>query len=149
MKILNMVKRIKEIHKDYIILIKVGNFCHGYGRDSYIISYLFGYNLKLIEGNISECGFPLQSLNKVIAKLEIEKTNYILLDRRNNYETDMQSNNRNLNNYQKIFEKAKIYVNYKRRIDNINKFLIENVEKNDFKEILMNLEEVINERRKI
>ena len=117
MKVVDVVKKIKEIHKNYVVMVKIGNFCHTYGRDSYIISYLFEYKTKIIEENISTCGFPLASLNKVISKLENQRINYIMLERRNNYEVDLKSDNKNLNEYEEIFKVARIYVNYKKRME--------------------------------
>ena len=38
------------------------------------------------------------------------KINYINVDRRNNYEVDEKSDNKNLNKYDEIFEKAKQYI---------------------------------------
>ena len=49
MGIVNMVQTIKEIHKLDIVFVKIGNFYHVYGKDSYIISYLFEYKLKKVE----------------------------------------------------------------------------------------------------
>ena len=95
------------------------------------------------------CGFPMSSMNKIIAKLEESKINYLIVDRKNNYEVDEKSDNGNLNNYAKYFEKAKKYVNYKARIDNIYDFLIEKIDEENFKNIIMQMEEFINERRKI
>ena len=57
--------------------------------------------------------------------------------------------NRNLNNYLRYFKKAKKYINYKERIDNINSFMLDNIEKEEFREIIRKVEEIINERRKI
>ena len=57
--------------------------------------------------------------------------------------------NKNLNTYSKYFEKAKKYINCKTRIENINTFLLDNMEKQDFKEIINKMEEIINERRKV
>ena len=45
--------------------------------------------------------------NKIISKLEEKKINYLILDRRNNYEEDEKSNNKNLNTYSKIMIPAK------------------------------------------
>lgn len=41
-----MVKNIKEIHPKSLLLFKVGAFCEAYGKDSYIISYLFDYQVR-------------------------------------------------------------------------------------------------------
>ena len=77
MGVINVVKAIKEVHSEEIALIEIGNFYYVYGKDSYIISYLFGYHLKQIE-NIYSCAFPKKSLNKIIATLQNKKINYIV-----------------------------------------------------------------------
>ena len=46
MSIINMVKNIKEIQSKTILLLKVGAFYESYGKDSYILSYLLGYEKK-------------------------------------------------------------------------------------------------------
>ena len=96
MGVVNMIRTIKEIHKEDVVLIKVGTFYNVYGKDAYIVSYLFGYKLKEVEG-IKMCGFPKASINKVIAKLEDKKINYLIVDRRNQYDVDEVSDNKNLN----------------------------------------------------
>ena len=88
MSIINIVKNIKQVHPEYIILIKIGKFYYSYSKDAYIISYIFNYKLKIVEKNIKVCAFPVFALNKIIAKLEENKINYIAVDRRNNYEVD-------------------------------------------------------------
>lgn len=49
MGILNIVKTVKEIHKEDIVFVKIGKFYQVYGKDAYIISYLFDYKLKKVE----------------------------------------------------------------------------------------------------
>ena len=95
MSIINIVKNIKQVHPEHIILIKIGKFYYSYSKDAYIISYIFGYKLKNIEENIKVCAFPVFILNKIIAKLEENKINYIIIDRRNNYEVDEKFDNGN------------------------------------------------------
>lgn len=143
--IINVVKNIKVIHPKDVLLVKIGNFYHAYGRDSYILSYFFGYKVITIEEKISSCGFALQSLNKVIAKLEEKRINYIVVDRRNNYDIDLVFDFGNLNTYDEYYNKSKVFVNYKKRIDNIYNFLSANVQHENFREILQKMEEVINE----
>ena len=146
MAIITIVKTIKSIHPDSVVLVKVGKFYNVYGRDSYIISYLFGYKLKKIE-NVSTCGFPVESINKVMAKLENKKINYLMVDRRNNYDVDEESDNKNLNTYNKIYEKAKEYVNAKNRVNKIYQYLLHNL--ND-KKLIGEVEKVVaNEGRKV
>ena len=58
---------------------------------------------------------------------------------------------KNLNNYNKIFQKAKPLITIKIRISNINEYLLNNIDNKaiDLKELVKELEEVINERRKV
>lgn len=141
-----MIEKIELLNPNSICLIKIGNFYHTYGRDSYILAYLFNYKIDLFK---NECGFPMVSLNKVLAKLENEKLNYVVLDKRNNYDVEMEQNYKNLNRYEEIYNKSRNYVNYKTRIESINKNLIELINEKDFKKILGEIEILINERRKI
>lgn len=145
---INIVQKIKEIHPLEIILVEIGSFYNLYGRDAYIISYLFGYNLKKIENTYS-CGFPKNCINKVTAKLENKKINYICVDKRNNYDVLFKFDNKNLNAYSEFYEKSKKYINIKNRINNITEYLNKNINDKDIKELLCKMEKVINERRKV
>lgn len=146
MAVTTIIKTIKTIHPDSIILTKVGNFYNVYGKDSYIMCYLFGYKQKEAEGIVC-CGFPTESINKVMAKLENKKINYLIVDRRNNYDVDEMCDNKNLNTYNQTYEKAKEYIKSKNRVDNIYKYLIKNLNN---KKLIYQIEKVIiNERRKI
>ena len=146
MGIINMVQNVKEIHYKYIVFVKVGNFYYCYGRDSYIISYLFNYKINILNQNIYSCSFPQNALNKVIANLEQKKINYVILDRRNNYEIIEKSDNKNLNRYDKFYEIGKKKKVRKVRIEKIYSYLIENTED---KELIERIEKVIDERRKV
>ena len=149
MSIINIVKNIKQVHPEHIILIKIGKFYYSYSKDEYIISYIFGYKLKNIEENIKVCSFPVFILNKIMAKLEENKINYIIIDRRNNYEVDEKSDNGNLNKYNLYLEKSKKYINKKNKIEEIYNYLISNIENDTNNELIKKIESQINERRKI
>ena len=94
MGIINIVKNVKEIHNKYVVLVKVGNFYYCYGRDSYIISYLLNYKINILKDYTYSCSFPQSAINKVMSMLENNKINYVILDRRNNYEIIEKSDNR-------------------------------------------------------
>lgn len=149
MSIINIVKNIKQVHPEHIILIKIGKFYYSYSKDAYIISYIFGYKLKNIEENIKVCAFPVFILNKIMAKLEENKINYIIIDRRNNYGVDEKSDNGNLNKYNLYLEKSKKYINKKNKIEEIYNYLISNIENDTNNELIKKIECQINERRKI
>ena len=46
MGVKNIIQAVKKVHTEYIVLVKEGSFYHIYGKDAYIISYLFGYKKK-------------------------------------------------------------------------------------------------------
>ena len=142
MKVNEAVKTIKELKKDTICLFKVGTFFHCYNKDSYIISYLFEYQIRNLEEQMKECGFPINSISKVKAKLEEKKINYAIFDRRNNYNEE-KCDFKNLNNYNKYFEKSRDIINYRLRIDRINKKLLSNVDTKDLKNILNKIENIL------
>lgn len=116
MGVVNIVSTVKQIHKEYIVLVKIGKFYSAYGKDAVILSYIFQYKVKYVENNIQSVGFSEGALNKVLTKLEEFKINYLILDRRNDYEVDEKSNNKNLNKYKEevnlkeyeTFEEAKM-----------------------------------------
>lgn len=146
-----MVKTIKKVQKQDIILIKIGKFVYAYGKDAYIISYIFKYKIKELKesNNIYVCAFPKEKLNNIIATLENKKINYLILDRRNNYRVDEKSENKNLNKYAEYSEKAIRYVKRKKQIDEIYNYLIEEIEKEGSEQTILKIKNIVNERRKI
>ena len=145
MSVVNMAQNIKNIHPDYMIMYKVGSFYNCYGKDAYIASYLFEYKIRLIENNITVIGFPKNAISKVIAKIEREKINYILIDTKNNYDIDSKEEFGNLNKYNDVVCKAKEVVNIRIRIEKIEKELLKKENYNKIKKI----EEIIYENRKV
>ena len=65
MKITNVIKTMKQINTEKVLLLKIGNFYYQYGKDAYIISYIFGYKIKYVENNIPSTAFPKTAVNKV------------------------------------------------------------------------------------
>jgi len=100
-KILNIVKTVKQVCKNYVVLVEIGTFYYCYGKDTFIINYLEKYKIKILENNIYSCSFPKTAYNKIITQLENKRIDYIVLDRRNNYEEQESNNYKNLNNYEK------------------------------------------------
>ena len=151
MSISTIWNTVKKMYPKYIIFVKIGKFYVAYNQDAYIISYKLKYKLRIEnDKNIKySCGFSDVALNKVKAKMEENKINYLVLDRRNNYDVDEKSNNGNLNKYNEIFEKSKIYANNIIRLDKINNYIIENINNMEIRKILIQLEKKIDERRKV
>lgn len=147
MSVIDTVKTIKKIQTTNIVMIIIGKFVYTYGKDAYIMSYIFKYKVKLTNVNVYVCAFPKNKLNNVMAILENKKVNYVVLDRKNEYREDEKSDNKNLNNYNKYLEKAVIYVKRKNQIDTIYETLIKNIEDNKTEDLIIKIKKVINERR--
>lgn len=141
---INMVETIKQIHKEDVVLVRIGTFYNAFGKDAYVLSYLFNYKLSKAQ-NTYTAAFPTNSLNKIKVGLENNKVNYIVVDRRNNYDVEDECINKKQNNYIKIFEEAKVKINAQNRIDKIIKYLQDNPK------VIEELEKTIveYERRKI
>ena len=75
MSLANMVRTIKQIHPEDVVLIKIGVFYHAYGKDAYIISYLFGYKRNAFGENSSTCGF-VNCQAKINKNSHIKLSNY-------------------------------------------------------------------------
>lgn len=150
MGITTMVKNIKEIHPKTLLLFKVGAFCESFGRDSYIISYLFNYQVNQKgKEKIANAGFSRKAIPRVLSKLEEQKIDYMLIDVRNNYYVDEKFENRNLNNYDAVFEKSHKYIKKQRKLKEISKKIEEQMELPDFKEKLKRIEEILYETGKV
>ena len=89
---------------------------------------------------------PRRSFGLLGKLLGIDYGNYKYSEKckRNNYDVE-EDNNKNLNNYQKFYEKAKKEIAKKMRIEKIYKYLLLCNDENTIYE----LEKTINERRKI
>ena len=146
MSAIKVIREIKEIHPEDVIISIVGAFCKVYGKDAYIIARIFGYKIiKDKDNNIFSCGFPKKSLNKVIAQLEHKKINYIVVNNSDNYNVEHRENFKNLNNYKLEFYKSSIYVKNIVRINKINENLLINVKNEKLSEKLGKIEKIINE----
>ena len=144
MGVINMSKNIKQVHPNYLLCYKVGAFYHSYDKDVYLLSDLFEYKIKRVDANTLASGIPQNAVSKVMAKLEREKINYIMLDTKNNYDIEYKEDYGNLNKYNEKFEKARESVNYKIRVEKISEALLKthNIEK------VRKIENIINEKEK-
>ena len=150
MSVMTMIKTIKRVHTADVALVKIGEFYHAYGKDACILAYLFDYKLKVIDNGCYTCGFPRKSIAKIQAELEKNLINYILLDRRNNYDVDEVCDNKNLNRYEEFSKKSYSYVKMKEKIDNIYNYFLMNMNKTETMALINQVEELIdNDGREI
>lgn len=145
MSVINMSKNIKQFHQDYLICYKSGTFYHSYDKDAYIISNIFDYSIKKVNNDTLVSGFPRNAISKVMARLEREKINYMIIDTRNNYGVDEKEDYGNLNKYNQKFEEAHKLVNIKIRVNKMSESLIKECNLDKIREI----ERIVYENRKI
>ena len=138
-----IIKTIKEINKETVILIQVGAFYHAYGKDAYILSYLCGYQIKSIENSYNTCGFPKAGLNKTLKMLEDNSINYLVAIKSLNYEIEREMKYKDKNKYSEIYEKAYKYISIKNRINVIHNYLLENINSQNIKNKLRIVEEAL------
>lgn len=133
-----------EYHQKYpnaILLVLSGNFYNVYGKDAYILCYLFGFKFinKLYiteeekEVYIPRTGFPRNFLDKVLLDLEDKKINYVIKVKDKN---DIVQDFKKLNTYQRRYIASEKYCMDKIKLNQI----IEKCEtlcgKKDFSNIL-------------
>ena len=143
-----MAKNLKRIHPDYVMLYKVGSFYHAYGKDSYIMADMFDYTIKYVK-NIPSCGFPKATIARVQSELEKGKINYMLLDPRNNYDVDYKFDFKNDNKYDEKFEKSYVNVKDKQKLKEISERIAMYIGKDEFKELIRKIEDVLDEKREV
>lgn len=145
MSVVNMSKNIKQVHPEYLICYKVGNFYQSFDKDVYLLSDIFGYKIKRVNVDTLASGFPNNAISKVMSKLEKEKINYLFLDTKNNYYVEYKEDYGNLNTYKEKFEKSRKSVNFRLRVDKIHDTLLkeQNMDK------IRKIESIIYESRKI
>lgn len=118
-----MHKTLKELFPDYIVLIKIGTFYEAYGNDANILSFLFSYKTRVLGDNIN-CGFPINSINRILSILDRKCINYLVVDRSHNYEEEYKENYKRKNKYNEILKDANKYINKINRIEKIKNHLM-------------------------
>lgn len=149
MGLIEEARRIKEIHPNYLILYKSGAFYKAFGKDSYLLGMLLNYDIRIVNNNVAMCGFPLKSIFKVRTKIEDKEINYMIIEPRNNYDVEVKEDFGNLNEYDKLFEKAYSQNKRKKKISHISEELTLLIESPNFKEIIRKIEDLLDETRQV
>ena len=126
MDIIEKVRKIKKIQSKSIIFIKIGSIYNVYEEDSFILSYLFGYKIK-IESDYRNCGFQITSATKVFSKLKEKQINYLIIDKRQNYEVIEENDFKRKNQYKNFLKIAIPYINLKERLELLTQNILENL----------------------
>ena len=110
MKTIDKYLKFKEMYKDHIIIIKSGNFYYTFLDDTYILNYLFGYQIR--ENKI---GFPLTAKAKV--KSVLNRNNINLIEVIDDYAYILESKNNNA--YQETLKAAKSNILISNMLNNL------------------------------
>lgn len=140
MSIENEVKIIKDSNPKAILFVKIGAFYHTYSKDAYIISYLFGYQLKKSQ-NLNNCGFTATIFDNIIKRIENEKISYIVAN--NKFDIESKKDFEQENNYEEIYSNSYKYLLKKNKIDEINRYLLENINDEDILDKINDIEKII------
>lgn len=68
---------------------------------------------------------------------------YIVLNKCDQYAVENEESFNSKNKYMIVYEKAKMYLSVKNRIENIHTNLLENIAKEDIKEKIKRIEEIV------
>ena len=133
MKLIDLYMTYKNQYPNCIVMIKVGVFYELYDIDAYIISNLTNY--KINENNKEKkLGFPILCLTKIEELLELNKINYLIVEKNEIYKITKNKSFKN-NNYKNIKNKALDVYEINNRIDNIYDYL-KKYKKNDIIDVL-------------
>lgn len=89
MKTVDKYIKFKSSYKDYVVLIKSGNFYYSFDDDAYILKYFFNYQIR-----DNKVGFPINAKAKVKSVLNRHNVNLLeiiddyayVLETKNEYE---------------------------------------------------------------
>lgn len=119
MKINNLLKIIRKIHPEYLIVIVDYNKFRIYNEDAYISNYLFKYDLhklkyyQFIINKIEYLNYLKYHLNKL-------NINYLILDKHDGYNVLFENTFAN-NQYLTYLKRSKIYCQRMNIIQKIRK----------------------------
>ena len=140
-----------EYHQKYpnsILLVLSGNFYNVYGKDAYILCYLFRFKFinKLYkteeekEVYVPKTGFPRNSLDKVLLDLEDKKINYVIKVKD---KSDIVKDYKKLNTYQRRYIASEKYCMDKLKLNEIMEQCDALCGKKDFSNVLNYIQKYI------
>ena len=135
---IDLFRILKLEYKEYVILFKSGSFYISFDEDSLILNKVFNYKIVELKNNI-KAGFPLNSLDTVISKLEELNISYIIIEDKNIKEKYQSETN----NFSKYTSSVFKIISINNRIDKIVDKL-KSIDNNKIKNILDEIEIMIN-----
>lgn len=130
-------EKSKSTYKEYVILLKSGNFYITFNKDAIIMNNIFNYQIKQVKDYI-KIGFPIISINKIVNEFHLCKVNYVIID--NEIINKKKFSN---NSYKKYLLEKENYEIFLVRIKKINSILTNSLNNEKLKKVLDNIENVL------
>ncbi len=134
---IDLFRMLKLDYKEYIILFKSGSFYISFDEDSIILNRLFNYKIINLKNNI-KIGFPLNSIDLVLRKLEKLRINYVIIDNKNIINQKEYEDN----NFSKFTSSVFEIISINSRIEKIIEKL-KSIDNDSIKDILGKIESVV------
>lgn len=80
MSYLEVMKKLCEENKGYIVIMRSGVFFTAIGANAIKLSEIFGFKLLCISEGICKCSFPSTVLEKYIVKFQKSNYSYLIYD---------------------------------------------------------------------
>jgi DNA mismatch repair ATPase MutS len=130
-------EKSKSTYKDYVVLLKSGNFYISFNKDAIIMNNIFNYQIKQVKDYI-KIGFPIISINKIVNELTLRKVNYVIIN--NEIINKKKFSN---NSYKKYLLEKENYEILLVRIKKINTILKNSLNNQNIKQVLDDIENVL------
>ncbi len=110
MKTVDKYLKFKNQYKDYVVLVKSGNFYYSFEEDAYILKYFFDYQIRE-----NKVGFPINAKAKV--KSVLNRHNVNLIEIIDDYAYVLET--KNTNAYEETLKEAKSSVLIANMLNNL------------------------------
>lgn len=131
MSVANLVRAMRLVEPERLLIVKAGKFYNYYDADAILMYKIFNY--KVLKNEIKDCkpskvlsgGFPVTNLDIVLDKLEDLKINYYVMDNRNKFEIT-NKNTFKKNSYTKYYMEGSIIYKNNIAINKLSDELLKN-----------------------
>lgn len=130
-------EKSKSTYKEYVILLKSGNFYITFNKDAIIMNNIFNYQIKQVKDYI-KIGFPIISINKIVNELTLRKVNYVIIN--NEIINKKKFSN---NSYKKYLLEKENYEILLVRIKKIDTILKNSLNNQNIRQVLDDIENVL------
>lgn len=110
MKTVDKYVEFKSKYKDYVVIVKSGNFYYSFGEDAFILKYFFNYQIR-----DDKVGFPISAKAKV--KSVLNRHNVNVLEIIDDYAYVLET--KNSNEYVSKLEEAKASILTSNMLNNL------------------------------